>query len=179
MYGEANRLLRCRPWNLLKKLAKNQDLPWSLIRDFNCILSQREKRRGHAYPSNLVSDFDQVVDECQLTEIQMSGYQFTWERGVGTSNWMKVKLDRALGNPKWIDIMSPLKVQNLCSHYSDHNPLLLIIGCEKLLNERLFRFNNQWILEDGCQEIIQNYWDHFSNDVIMQKLNVFAKELSN
>ncbi|XP_062088747.1 uncharacterized protein LOC133795307 [Humulus lupulus] len=160
IYGEPNRSLRNRTWELIRTLQMQRDSPWCLIGDFNNIISHEDKRGGLPYPNWLVQGFQDVIQECGLHDINLIGYQFTWEASRGTDRWIEVRLDRGLANQKWLDFFPLAKLFNLEVSSSDHCPLLLD-PCyrQRVFLHRGFKFENAWIRELLCQQIIENSWN--------------------
>ncbi|KAL8121460.1 hypothetical protein AgCh_018259 [Apium graveolens] len=66
-------------------------------------LSQNYKRGGRPYPESLIQGFREVLDDCNLIDMDLHGHQYTWERGVGSAEWIEVRLDRALVTPSFLD----------------------------------------------------------------------------
>lgn len=46
LYGEPNRALRRRTWDLLRNLARDSNLPWCVIGDVNNVLNGSDKVGG-------------------------------------------------------------------------------------------------------------------------------------
>uniref|UniRef100_A0A803QSE9 Endonuclease/exonuclease/phosphatase domain-containing protein n=1 Tax=Cannabis sativa TaxID=3483 RepID=A0A803QSE9_CANSA len=84
LYGEPNRSLRRRTWELLRNLKEKSSLSWCIIGDFNNVTSQQDKNGGNPYPNWLVNGFIEVLEDCGLYDLELNGYPFTWERGRGT-----------------------------------------------------------------------------------------------
>lgn len=57
--------------------SKDNNLSWCILGDMNNVLSQREKRGGRLYPTWLIKGFQEVVEECGLTDMELCGYPFT------------------------------------------------------------------------------------------------------
>ncbi|KAK1367210.1 hypothetical protein POM88_042771 [Heracleum sosnowskyi] len=111
-----DRTKRRATWDLIRKLSGDSDKPWCIIGDMNNIPSQSEKKGGRRYPNWLVQGFRDVVEECELSDLDMQGYPFTWERGHGTAEWVEIRLDRALVTKSWTDIFQDAKLINMeCS----------------------------------------------------------------
>lgn len=72
------------------------DLPQLIIGDFNDLAWQFEKRGNIPHPKYLLTGFKETINECELYNLGMSGYPFTWERGIGTYNWVEERRDQAL-----------------------------------------------------------------------------------
>lgn len=62
----------------------------------NNVLSQRDKRGAQPYPRHLIQGFQSVIDDCDLHDMALEGYQYMWERGHGMDEWIDIRLDRAL-----------------------------------------------------------------------------------
>ncbi|GKV09429.1 hypothetical protein SLEP1_g20934 [Rubroshorea leprosula] len=88
-YGHLERHNCKRSWLLLRDLAAQSALPWLISGDFNDLLHLDEKLGGTSQPNWMLHGFKEVVDACDLAEVQMVGGQFTWRRGG-----VKEKLDR-------------------------------------------------------------------------------------
>lgn len=66
-----------------------------------------------------------MLEECDLTDMNLVGYPFTWEQGFGTNSWVEVRLDRALVNIEFMNMFKDASLTNLEVTTSDHCPLLL------------------------------------------------------
>lgn len=82
-YGEPNRSKREETRNLIRTLVVNNTLHWCLIGNMNNVLSQNDKG-GRPYPQWLIDGFQVVINDCNLIDMNMLGYRFTWEREFGT-----------------------------------------------------------------------------------------------
>lgn len=80
VYGEPDRNKREETWNLLRRLSNINTLPWCLIGDFNNVVSQSDKQGGRPYPGRLIRGFRDVLEDCNLKDMDLIGYPFTWER---------------------------------------------------------------------------------------------------
>uniref|UniRef100_A0A803P906 Uncharacterized protein n=1 Tax=Cannabis sativa TaxID=3483 RepID=A0A803P906_CANSA len=125
IYGEPNRALRKNTWQLLRTLHASNSSPWCLIGDFNNVTSQADKKGGNPYPNWLIEGFQKVLSDCALFDLNLFGYQFTWERGRGTSNWIEVRIDRALAYDLWLHNFSLARLTNTEISTSDHTPIFL------------------------------------------------------
>lgn len=80
-YGEPNRSKRKKTWELLRNLARDSNLPWAVVRDMNNIVSHVDKKGGTSYPQWLLDGFNDTLRDTMLTDMQLAGHQYTWERG--------------------------------------------------------------------------------------------------
>lgn len=90
LYGEPNRAKRRETWDLIRFLARDNSLPWVLIGDMNNVACQMDKKGGRRYPSWLIRGFQDVMDDCELMDMDLQGYPFTFERGHGTATWTEI-----------------------------------------------------------------------------------------
>uniref|UniRef100_A0A803Q5Q7 Endonuclease/exonuclease/phosphatase domain-containing protein n=1 Tax=Cannabis sativa TaxID=3483 RepID=A0A803Q5Q7_CANSA len=96
IHGEPNRSLQKNTWDLLRTFHGRSTAPWSLMGDFNNVLSQGEKLGGLPYPAWLIEGFQEVVQQCGLIDLELCGHPFTWEKSRDSTNWIEVRLDRAM-----------------------------------------------------------------------------------
>lgn len=99
-YGHPERSRRRNSWTLLRRLAALSDLPWVILGDFNDILRSNEKRGRHGHSSWLINDFRDTLTDCGLTDLEMEGHPYTWERSRGTERWVEERLDRVCVNER-------------------------------------------------------------------------------
>ncbi|XP_058760344.1 uncharacterized protein LOC131633667 [Vicia villosa] len=133
------------------------NLPWCIIGDFNDLLSQADKRGLHPHPNWLCSGFQDVVAECNLTDIPLEGHPFTWIKSRGAEHMIEERLDMSLADPNWLHIFSVAKLTNLVATHSDHSPILLC--CDPVDNRqtrRSFRFENWWLQEEEVVDVVEN-----------------------
>ncbi|XP_074373938.1 uncharacterized protein LOC141714312 [Apium graveolens] len=178
-YGELKRSLRRNTWNLIRRLAGESELPWCIIGDLNNMLSPTDKKGGNKYPSWLLRGFQEVLDECNLIDMELVGYPFTWEKGKGTSLWVEERLDRALISHSWNLLFPTARLVNLEISTSDHCPLWLDPVLQEFQKSvKHFRFENAWLREPMCHQIVQSSWELFSEDSFQKKIKCCSTSLA-
>lgn len=70
--------------DLLRNLARDSNFPWCTIGNKKNIVSQADKKGGAIYPQWLLDGFNEVLEETGLTDLEIYGHQYTWEKGRGT-----------------------------------------------------------------------------------------------
>lgn len=171
IYGEPARAQRQKTWDLLRNLSRDANLPWCLVGDFNNVTSQADKRGGAPYPEHLIEGFNACLQDSNLQDLELTGHPYTWERGRNTELWTEIRLDRVLANTQWLSVFHMAKVYNMEGSPSDHSPLLLIP--EHLIRgnkRRHFRFENAWLTEAMCSQIIKNCWEMGGISTVPQKV---------
>uniref|UniRef100_A0A803PF19 Reverse transcriptase domain-containing protein n=1 Tax=Cannabis sativa TaxID=3483 RepID=A0A803PF19_CANSA len=166
-------------WNLIKSLVSPSNDPWCIIGDLNNVLSQSDKKGGLPYPNWLITGFEQTLSDCDLVDMELVGYPYTWEKGRGTSRWIEVRLDRALVSLGWYQYFSHSRLLNIETSPSDHNPILLeFVLPEKVIPNRRFRFENAWLKEPMCLEIVKDCWNDTGRISVAGKIALCAEKLS-
>uniref|UniRef100_A0A803P8S6 Reverse transcriptase domain-containing protein n=1 Tax=Cannabis sativa TaxID=3483 RepID=A0A803P8S6_CANSA len=123
--------------------------------------------------------FEKTLLSCNLTDVELVGYQFTLEKGRGTSNWIELRLDRALVSSTWYQSFPNTRLINLDTSPSDHNPLCLELEVQNVVPPiRRFRFENAWLKEPLCFEIVHDCWNHHGNGNITSKIEACATKLA-
>uniref|UniRef100_A0A803PHA9 Reverse transcriptase domain-containing protein n=1 Tax=Cannabis sativa TaxID=3483 RepID=A0A803PHA9_CANSA len=178
LYGEPNRSLRKNTWEQIRSLKTKYTWPWCIIGDLNNVSSQSDKRGGNPYPNWLIDGFGSMLDDCRLFDMDLCGYPFTWERGRGTNSWIEVRIDRALVSQSWLDLFPLAKLLNLEVTTSDQCPLQLMLNNEtKAVFKKQFRFENLWLREPGCLQIVKDTWEIFPGCSIMEKIKFCGEKL--
>lgn len=87
----------------------------------------------------------------KLQDLEITGHQFTWERGRNTDHWVEIRLDRSLVDESWIQMFPLVKLYNMEGSPSDHNPIYLEPKVKEVrTGKRRFRFENAWLIEPLC-----------------------------
>jgi hypothetical protein len=61
--------------------------------------------------------------------------------------------------------------------YSDHAPILAILNSQRISTNKLFRFENWWLLEQEYHEIAKQRWNCSSARNLSQKIKYLAADL--
>lgn len=152
-YGYLERSRRRESWELIRSLSLMSQLPWCILGYFNDMLRTSDKKGRVEHPRWLLNGFRDVVHDCELYDLPLEGYQYTWSRGKGTIHAIEERIDRALVSIEWMDIFPKATLTTLLTRISDHSPLLLNLdGSTPSKKHSTFRFENSWLLEDSLQE---------------------------
>lgn len=98
-----------------------------LIENFNHIIYPSEPKGGnfnHYRTTSLLN----VIDKCNLVEVNMIGRKFTWNRRCTCNQMVYRKLNRTLVDVAWRMASPDAYVYVLCKFHSDHNLILLRCG---------------------------------------------------
>ncbi|XP_019198918.1 PREDICTED: uncharacterized protein LOC109192679 [Ipomoea nil] len=96
----------------------------------------------------------------------MNGYQFTWEKGKGTVNWIEERLDKVLATESWCGVVRGASVTNFLTRESDHSALFLGIHDHSRQGgrrKRGFHFEMAWLHDEGCRGVVETAWEDGRN----------------
>jgi ribonuclease HI len=135
------------------------DLPWCIIGDFNDLLSKDDKKGANPHPNWLCNGFRNAVSDCDLTDIHLDGYPYTWVKSRGSTNIIEERLDRAMATSSWLTMFPEVKLCNLIASHSDHSPILLQ-NSPVIRNDShyTFRFENMWLREEDVEDVVEEGW---------------------
>ncbi|GAU46322.1 hypothetical protein TSUD_401930 [Trifolium subterraneum] len=171
IYASTNYRTRRKLWDSLNVLQSQHRLPWCFIGDFNVILGAHE-HRGRISPARLpMEEFQAWTDTFQLFHLPSRGVQFTWNNGRGGSRRTEKRLDRAVCNQAWLDLVCISSVTTLNKHKSDHSPLLLEYKLTTTSFASHFKFMKMWSLHTDCRNIILDCWNTVFVGCPMYNLN--------
>ncbi len=125
--------------------------------DFNEISKAEEKCGRLGRSETQMQNFRDVIDECGFMDLGFTGPRFTWTNNR-PSDMAWERLDRAMATTEWIMLFPSVCVHHLDGKFSDHKPLW--IGTDPIPQHvpRVFRFEEMWMSEQGCEETIAATW---------------------
>ncbi|XP_074362148.1 uncharacterized protein LOC141702349, partial [Apium graveolens] len=154
------------------------DLPWCIIGDFNDLLFTDEKQGGRPHPSNLLYGFGETIRECNLVDLGYVGGKYTWDKSRGTSKWIQERLDRGLATQEWRELFPLAEVHVLEVAPSDHLPLHLQLNKKVYVpRSKRFKFENVWLKEKDCFNLVKDSWDRTGGREILEKINFCCLKL--
>ncbi|XP_074292863.1 uncharacterized protein LOC141619745 [Silene latifolia] len=124
--------------------------------DFNEVLFSTEMKGG-SRPQWQMNNFRAAIDDCGLTDIGWEGYQFTWDNGQAGDAKRQSMIDKAMCTNLWLELLSYIKLIHLTREWFDHALIKLHLERHVTVMEvkRGFKFEQMWIGEEGCEEVIR------------------------
>nr|XP_009626052.1 uncharacterized protein LOC104116818 [Nicotiana tomentosiformis] len=109
------------------------EFPWLVGGDFNVIVSEEVKYGGMLAYIHEVEDFAHCNNICNLFDLGYKGSLYTWWNGRSGDDFIFKRLDRCLGNLKFLELFPALEV--IKEHYqSDVEGNLFVVFHHKLSN---------------------------------------------
>lgn len=170
-YGFPERQRRKDSWEFLKSLAAVSQIPWCVFGDFNDLRYESDKMGSIAHPQSLMDGFSETIESCQLTEIDLEGGQFTWEKSRGKPNWVRERLDRAFASSSWLHKFPLCTLTVIHTTASDHDPIMLEL-CNVTVSRKKFRFRfeNVWLKEPSFHDEVLGCWKQLPVSHLLPKL---------
>lgn len=99
---------------------------------------------------------------------------------------VELRLDRALATQQWLEIYKEATLFNIEISTSDHTPIFLELNNSiTIANSRRFRFENAWLKEAMCKDIVLDCWESNGElgysqklQACQTKLGVWGKEIT-
>ncbi|XP_075656619.1 uncharacterized protein LOC142626791 [Castanea sativa] len=177
-YGEPETHRRMEAWNKLRGLNNKEGSPWLCAGDFNEICRQDEKLGGALRNHNQMQQFRDVIDECGFIDLGFEGSKFTWSKHFTDGHSVWERLDRGLGNSEFLMRFPGTRVSHLRCMSSDHTPLLInLTGLESPPRKKVFRFEEMWLSNTRCGEIVEAVWRNEEDGDTMKKMEKCSKAL--
>uniref|UniRef100_A0A803Q7D4 Reverse transcriptase zinc-binding domain-containing protein n=1 Tax=Cannabis sativa TaxID=3483 RepID=A0A803Q7D4_CANSA len=128
-----------------------------------------------------MEEFRQTVDVCNLTPLAFSGDKFTWTNRNFNGLLVKERLDRGFINQKWKELFNENHISHLEYFSSDHRMIEYFVSLHaqdrpaSTMHKR-FRFEQFWLKDSECWDVIIKNWSNPSTDGSMFHLlqNIFA-----
>lgn len=138
--------------------------------DFNDLLCNEDKWGRSDHSRSLMEGFRETLEDCDLTELELCGGKYTWEKCRGKREWVREKLDRAFSTSSWINKLCKLSVHHTTR--SDHDPIQLELVSTSI-SRRLFRFRfeNIWLKDPDSKREVQTYWAKIPPIHLLPKLH--------
>lgn len=110
---------------MIHNLVSLSRLSWCILGDFNDLMYVADKKGNVPHPQSLLNDFCSTIEECHLSELDLNGGSFTWEKSRGSKNWVREKLDKAFATQSWWCRFPLCKFKDIQVSCSNHNSIQL------------------------------------------------------
>ncbi|XP_073353532.1 uncharacterized protein [Aegilops tauschii subsp. strangulata] len=179
-YAKARRSECSQSWDLLKMLRAQSDLPWLCGGDFNEVLDGAEYFGANERTEWQMAGFRETVDQCNFQDLGYNGIPFTWDnRQEGTAN-VKVRLDRFLADPAFIQMYLDNSVKHIPSPRLDHCFVSIRsrrAGEEQHRGLRRFMYDEAWQREESHEAAVVDGWKKGSGTMGLMSLNEALKDM--
>jgi exonuclease III len=177
VHGPPSKYGRIPFWDHLKKIAAAFSGPWLCCGDFNCIVSQAEKKGGRSFVESSRGELRNFLDNCSLIDLGFKGNSFTWtNKRMGRDN-IKERLDRAVANAEWKRLFPKATIKHLPMLSSDHAPLVINSHEDIPSGPKPYRFEEAWTRDNNCSMVIKKAWVDKTRSPPQQSLSIRIKNV--
>ena len=179
-YGDANRSMRYKTWEMMLHVKADSDLPWVCIGDFNEVLRREEHMSISDRSESQMREFRETVDICGLCDIGYIGIDWTFEKKVTGGHYCRIRLDRALVSPSWSSRFPFATLRHLTAACSDHNPILLLpertdsVGRQN----KQFRYELMWETHVDFYSMVEQTWKNAGESTCLAEVQAKLDSLS-
>ena len=85
-------------WENIEKVAGLHNLAWTMLGDFNEMLSSTDKCGGNPIDMRRAQIFKDCLDVCNLIDLGFQGPKYTWINKQDIGYFIQERLDRAFAN---------------------------------------------------------------------------------
>ncbi|GAV91822.1 Exo_endo_phos domain-containing protein [Cephalotus follicularis] len=144
VYGLCDRNARQGLWCELNHYADQfrQD-PWVVMGDFNVTRFGSEHSASRTI-RKAMQEFNSAILAAELEDIKGSGQFYTWSNMRSGEGAISKKLDRALGNWQWFNVLGDTYAHFHSPGISDHSPISIQVRHRVQYRGRPFKFINFW-----------------------------------
>ncbi|GJX54328.1 hypothetical protein Tco_0282697, partial [Tanacetum coccineum] len=144
-------------------------------------LNLEDKSVGSSNIDISMREFKECVDEVEVSEVQRSGLNFTWNQKPRGEDGILKKIDRIMANQDFTDVFIGAHAIFQPYRISDHSPAVLKIPmCYKVI-PMPFKFANILVHNERFKDLIKEGWSmHFSGFsmfCVVQKLKSLKKPI--
>lgn len=94
--------------------------PWLCIGDFNEVLLVNEQMGRNEREQWQIAAFQEAINDCDLSDLGFHGLPYTWDNRQEGDRNVEVRLDRALGDQKFMMELGDSEVFHVPLVESDH-----------------------------------------------------------
>ncbi|PKA46284.1 Putative ribonuclease H protein [Apostasia shenzhenica] len=159
VYAHKDYLVRRHIWDGIS-VHLNDTTPAILTGDFNCILSQADKKGGKPFTESLaVHEFASWITSHDLHDLWDEGPCYTWCNNKRGSARIWARLDRIFLNATALSSFTGSRVSHLMRIASDHCPLLLqLMNITFQPQGARLKFEDIWLSYDSARTVVLQAW---------------------
>ncbi|XP_022024392.1 uncharacterized protein LOC110924704 [Helianthus annuus] len=160
--------------NLCKHKGFCYNKPWVVMGDFNSALHIEDSLNGPSTPSIGMREFNDCVQYAELMDIKGHGLHYTWNQKPSNGVGLLKKIDRVMGNMKFLEMFKDAYVLYHPFRISDHTPCILKIAPSAKFRPKPFKFANFITSKPEFRLCVEKEWakrvDGYTMFAVTQKL---------
>ncbi|XP_077237134.1 uncharacterized protein LOC143878786 [Tasmannia lanceolata] len=161
-------------WSNLEEIESRTQLPSILVGDFNVVKSSHERCGSQNYNPIDMTDLNDCISNCSLTDIQSIGHSWTWNNRSKGEPKEQAKLDRAMVNDLWLQ-EHPNPMQISPPGIFDHCPITIALNPRTPQGPKPLKFFNMWLEDASLYPIVERAW---ATEIIGNPMYQFTQKLN-
>ncbi|XP_022024344.1 uncharacterized protein LOC110924660 [Helianthus annuus] len=153
-----------------------REKPWIVLGDFNVALNMEDCLSGPSNHSIGMREFYDCVKETELLDIPSHGIHFTWNQKPREGIGVMKKLDRVMGNLKFLELFPNGHALFKLARISDHSPCILKISSTARSKPKPFKFPNFIVTKAEFRQAVSCEW---AKDVQGHSMFAVVKKMRN
>ncbi|XP_074342376.1 uncharacterized protein LOC141679913 [Apium graveolens] len=139
-----------------------------------------DKKGIHPHPQALFDGFRSTIEDCSISELALTGGEFTWEKSKGTPNYVRERFDRTFATDTWWHKFLICNLSVIHKTHSDHDPIKLDLAAFSFSRKQFrFRFENTWLKEQTFHEEVSMFWKGLSPTHLLPNLISVSSFMAN
>ncbi|XP_071714406.1 uncharacterized protein [Rutidosis leptorrhynchoides] len=134
-------------------------LPWVMMGDFNVSLDVGESIAGSSCSTLAMREFRECVDNINMSDLNQSGFQYTWNQRPNSLSSILKKIDRVMANDGFISLYTNSYVIFQPYRISDHSPAVLKIPVATMKKPKSFKFSNYIAKHADFHDTVATVWN--------------------
>ncbi|XP_020693467.1 uncharacterized protein LOC110107530, partial [Dendrobium catenatum] len=159
IYADKDLHVRRSLWASINS-CRDAEIPLLAIGDFNCILSQDDKKGGRPFRTSAASlDMEEFIRTNDLVDPGFLGPKFTWSNNKDGLSKIWARLDRCFISTSLLEVHQEFEVRHLLRLASDHCPLLCSLSTpSRFQRSAWIRFEDMWLSYPAAGRIVSKCW---------------------
>ncbi|XP_071740587.1 uncharacterized protein [Rutidosis leptorrhynchoides] len=127
--------------------------------DFNVSLNVGESAAGSSCSTLAMREFRECVDNINMSDLNQSSFQYTWNQRPNSLSGILKKIDRAMANDGFISLYTNSYVIFQPYRISDHSPAVLKIPVATMKKPKPFKFSNYIAKHADFHDTVATVWN--------------------
>ncbi|XP_020674674.1 uncharacterized protein LOC110093946 [Dendrobium catenatum] len=171
VYSSRDLYGRRRLWDYLEQHSRSE-IPYVVGGDFNCILSQDDKKGGKKFSfSKGPLEMKGFMNKSDLYDIVILEPKYTWCNKKNGTVHIHARLDRCLLNSEALELIRQASIRHPSRVASNHYPIVLKIFMQTDCSRRNWRFEDVWLSYPTAASVVSRSWSQWATGNAIDSLN--------
>ncbi|KAH7838092.1 hypothetical protein Vadar_021979 [Vaccinium darrowii] len=151
-------------------MAVDNEFPWHCVGDFNEVGSIWEKQGGKVCNKSRIEQYQQLLSNCALMDLEFKGYVYTWSNKQGKGGNIRERLDKAYASMEWRLIFPYAQIFHELVIGLDHSPIIIDCCIPPKRVPYSSKSESLWCTHDSRHDVIASSWNQSCRGSHMYRL---------